>query len=274
MRQLSCEVAIIEAGTAGLSDPEVGEAALAILRREIPITLGVAVPGERVAGGAEITWTERSGRGGSQLFARVPVAAGGRPNLDGIGLERAGLAPGPHGVPAFDPATMRCGGSAIFLAGDVGADRPVLHEASDEGRIAGRNAATFPTVARYPRSVPLGVVYTDPEVARVGPGWAEPEPQRPAVASADLGESGRARAEGRNAGLIRLYAEPQGGRMIGPAAEHLGHLLAWSVQRGLTADDAGAALLPPDRGGDTPLGSAPPVRRAQDAPSGLAREQG
>lgn len=242
--RLGTAVQVFDSGehVAGLSDPAVGEAALAILRRELPITLGATVRGQRVAGGAEITWTERSGRGGFKVFERVLVAAGRKPNLDDLGLDKVGLAPGPHGVPAFDPATMRCGESAVFLAGDVGGDRPVLHEASDEGRIAGRNAATFPRVEPFPRSVPLNVVYTDPEIARVGPGWAELERETPAIASADFGESGRARVEGRNAGLIRLYAERGsgrmlGGQMIGPEAEHLAHLLAWSVQRGLTADD-------------------------------------
>ena len=42
--------------------------------------------------------------------------------------------------------TMQCGQSPIFIAGDASDDMPLLHEAADEGRIAGENAARFPDV--------------------------------------------------------------------------------------------------------------------------------
>ena len=48
-----------------------------------------------------------------------------------------------RGVPLFDRNTLRCGDSSIFIAGDVNNDVPLLHEAADEGRIAGENAATI-----------------------------------------------------------------------------------------------------------------------------------
>jgi dihydrolipoamide dehydrogenase len=52
-------------------------------------------------------------------------------------------------------------------------------------------------------------------------------------------DQGRSRVMGRNQGALQLYAQRGSGRllgaeMLGPAAEHLGHLLAWSVQRGDT----------------------------------------
>ena len=52
-------------------------------------------------------------------------------------------------------------------------------------------------------------------------------------------DQGRSRVIRKNAGLLHVYGERETGRflgaeMIGPAAEHLAHLLAWSVQRGDT----------------------------------------
>jgi dihydrolipoamide dehydrogenase len=52
-------------------------------------------------------------------------------------------------------------------------------------------------------------------------------------------DQGRSRVMGRNQGALHVYAELAaaaflGAEMLGPAAEHLGHLLAWSVQRGDT----------------------------------------
>ena len=44
-------------------------------------------------------------------------------------------------------------------------DRPLLHEAADSGRIAGDNAARWPDVHRRPRRAPLGIVFSDPQIA-------------------------------------------------------------------------------------------------------------
>jgi len=58
-----------------------------------------------------------------------------------------------------------------------------------------------------------------------------------AVGKVSFEDQGRSRVMLKNLGALHLYAERRSGRllgaeMLGPAAEHLGHLLAWSVQRG------------------------------------------
>ena len=67
------------------------------------------------------------------------VATGRTPNLDGLGLENAGIALDPKGVPLFDRTTLQCGTSGVFIAGDGSHGTPVQHEAVDEGTIAGEN---------------------------------------------------------------------------------------------------------------------------------------
>jgi dihydrolipoamide dehydrogenase len=59
------------------------------------------------------------------------------------------------------------------MAGDVNDDRPLLHEAADEGRIAGDNAGRWPDVRMRPRRAPLAVVFSEPQMALVGATHAE-----------------------------------------------------------------------------------------------------
>lgn len=242
--RLGVRVAVLDEGeaVAGLADPAVGEAARRLLGREVELVLGATLEAKRVDDGAALSWSTKGGERGSATFERMLAAAGRPPNFVGLDLGKAGIALDRHGVPDFDRATMRCGESAIFIAGDADRDRPVLHEAAEEGRIAGRNAARCPEVERSDRQVPLAIAYTDPEIAAIGARWGEIAHEA-AVGEADLSQSGRARAIGRDAGLLRVYGRRRdgkllGGAMIGPQVEHLAHLLAWCIQLGLTADEA------------------------------------
>ncbi len=127
------------------------------------------------------------------------------------------------------------------MAGDAADDRPLLHEAADEGRIAGDNAGRWPDLRLRPRRAPLAVVFSEPQMALVGATHAElvASGTEFEIGDVSFADQGRSRVMGRNQGALQVYAERGSGRLlgaelIGPAAEHLGHLLAWSVQRGDT----------------------------------------
>ena len=130
----------------------------------------------------------------------------------------------------------------MFLAGDATADVPVLHEAADEGKIAGENAVRWPRVVSRPRRSPLAITFTDPQIAMVGASFAELAREGdPIVGEVSFVDQGRARIMMQNRGVARVYADPTSGlflgaEMVGPRAEHLGHLLAWAHQLGLTVD--------------------------------------
>lgn len=241
--RLGVRVTVFDSGgsVGGLSDPRVAAAARDSIGRELDLVLGADVSAERAGSAARLAWTTRDDGAGEAEFARVLVAAGRPPALDGLDLDRAELALGPKGVPVFDAGTLRCGDGAVYIAGDAAADRPVLHEAAFEGTVAGRNAARHPHPRPSERMARLAVTYTEPEIAVVGGGWRALEARDPAVSEVDLSRSGRARVMARNAGLLRLYADRQDGRLLGaemagPEAEHIGHLLAWAVQAGMTVD--------------------------------------
>lgn len=171
----------------------------------------------------------------------VLAATGRSPNVRGLGLEQTGIALDPRGVPHFDRCTLQCGDSHIFIAGDANADQPLLHEAADEGRIAGENAARFPAVASAARRTPLAVVFSDPQMAVVGEPFSRLDPGRTVTGTVSFEDQGRARVMLRNQGLLHVYVDVESGlllgaEMIGPDAEHIAHLLAWVIQLGQTVD--------------------------------------
>jgi dihydrolipoamide dehydrogenase len=172
-------------------------------------------------------------------YESVLAAVGRVPALKGLDLQNTGLRLDTRGIPVFDPQTMRCGDSNIFLAGDADGFRQLLHEAADEGDIAGKNAALFPQIMAQPRQVPLGIVFTDPQMATVGKSFAELRPAAFVTGAADFSHQPRARIMGKNRGLIHVYVEQATGLLLGaelicPAAEHLAHLLALAIRRQLT----------------------------------------
>ena len=227
-----------------LRDPQVRAAAGAALRAELDLHTPYTLE-DLHAGGDGVVMryrgedqVERTG-----TWSRVLLAAGRRPNLLGLELERAGVRFDAHGQPQeFDEHSLRVGTTSVFLAGDISNLRPLLHEAADEGHIAGENAARLPDgVAGGIRRARLSVVFTDPGLAVVGDGCCPRETH--AMGEVDWTRQGRARVLRKNVGLTRIYATRSDGVLRGaelacPGAEHMAHLLAWSVQQGLTVDQA------------------------------------
>jgi dihydrolipoamide dehydrogenase len=226
-----------------VTDPVVRDAAVKAFAHEVVLDADAHVSRvERVGDEVEIDFVGPDGAKRCERFEYVLAATGRTPNVDKLGLESAGVAVEGHRLPQFDPYTMQAApGSAVFIAGDVANDAPLLHEAADEGRIAGENAARFPDVKPGFRRAPLGVVFTDPQIAIVGGGYAHLQAHALATGEVSFEDQGRSRVMLRNYGHLRVYGDPRTGRfvgaeMVGPDAEHIGHLLAWSLQAGLTVE--------------------------------------
>jgi dihydrolipoamide dehydrogenase len=224
-----------------LSDPAINAEAHRILASNFKVSADSAITAvRRTEAGVEIHYLEE-GAEKTEQFDYLLAATGRRPKLKKLKLENAGLNLDKSGIPAFELTTGQVEDSHIFIAGDVSNAHPLLHEAADDGRIAGHNAAHFPDVVVRPRRAPLSIVFTDPQIALAGARYAELKTSGIdfAIGEASFAEQGRARVIGKNKGLIHVYGEKYTGRflgaeMIGPAAEHIGHLLAWSVQQQLT----------------------------------------
>lgn len=222
------------------SDPAVRDYAAAQFSREFFLDADAKVSSvQRVADGVEVLFSDRDGGSRRIVVDHVIATTGRAPNVRGIGLELAGVELDGRGVPVFDRRTLQCGRSSIFIAGDANNDLPLLHEASDEGRIAGDNAARFPDVRPGLRRTPLAVVFTDPQLATIGERFSALDPDAVVTGEVSFENQGRARVMLRNRGLLHVYADIATGRvlgaeMIGPDAEHIAHLLAWGVQSEMT----------------------------------------
>ena len=238
MARLGVAVTLFDEGKAiaGIEDEGISGKVKSVLEREFDIHLDVQIEADSNDGQAVLSWSGSSS--GKGTFDNLLVAAGRPPSLTTLALEAAGIALDEHGTPIFDPETMRCGESAIFIAGDADADRALLHEASNEGAIAGANAATYPDVRKARRWVPLSIMFTEPPLAVLGRKAVDD----PIVGTADYADQGRAVVEAQTDGLAQILAAPRDGRLLGatlfcPGADHIGHLLAWSIETGVTADE-------------------------------------
>jgi len=228
-------------GIAGLSDPAVRDEAKRIIGAEMATSLDARdVRIERDGELVVVHFTD-DGRARSESFDYLLAATGRISNVDALGLENSGLQLDARGVPVFDRQSMQAGASHIFVAGDAGSDMPVLHEAADEGHLAGKNAAGFPSVFKHTRRTSLGIVFCDPQAAFAGQRHAQLIASGVdfAIGEVSFAGQGRSRVMLVNEGLLRVYGEQGSGlllgaEMFGPDNEHLAHLLAWAIQMRLT----------------------------------------
>ncbi|MCW8907947.1 MAG: FAD-dependent oxidoreductase, partial [Sedimenticola sp.] len=177
----------------------------------------------------------------SVVVDKVLASLGRRPNLDNMQIENSGIELDDRGIPHYDRQTMQIGDSHIFLAGDVNGERPLLHEAGDEGRIAGHNASSD-SIQAFRRKTPLSINFVDPNICHIGKRWSELDADQVAVGEVNLAPVGRALIMGKNKGIIRVYADKQSGLLLGSEmictkGENLAHLLAWCIEQEMTVGD-------------------------------------
>ncbi len=240
---LGIEVAAVSAHPllGGLSDPEVSACAEQFLREKMQLVLNARAELQRTDKGLRVT-------AGGQSFEvdKAFIAVGRCANLDALGLESCGVKGEGEPIKDYHCETMQVKEEPLFIAGDVKLGRAVLHEASDEGRIAGRGAlrlAAGETPEHYRRRVPLQICYTHPELCIAGARWDRLDHQAIVVGEASFADQGRAKAMGENHGILRIYAGRKTGQLVGaelcsPAGEHLSHLIACMIDAQMTAAEA------------------------------------
>ncbi|THU04522.1 dihydrolipoyl dehydrogenase [Lampropedia puyangensis] len=229
-----------------LTDPEVLSQAQALTQTLLPTAFNSQLHHARLTTeGVELQYsTLGESENHTDTFDYLLWATGRSPNLAALNLAAAGVDIDQRGMPQVDPLTRQIPGHPIFMAGDVHGQRPLLHEATDDGYAAGHNAASWPKVQAYPLRASLGIVFSHPQITMVGQSHRALTDAGTAFARSiqPFANQGRARVDGQNTGTLALYAEHKTGRflgaeMLGPAAEHLGHLLAWALQQKQTVED-------------------------------------
>ncbi|GAA3925519.1 dihydrolipoyl dehydrogenase [Litoribacillus peritrichatus] len=248
MKRLGVEVHMFGAGgkVGPITDPVVHEYAEKTFAEEFYLDPKANVSSiQRVDDGVEIQFTDKQGNEQTILVNYLVAATGRRTNTDNLAIENAALDLDAFGVPVADPRTMQTSQSHIFIAGDVSNQLPLLHEAADQGKIAGDNAGAYPDIKPGLRRSPISVVFSDPQIMMVGSTYQQLAEQIKAgdVVTGDVSfeNQGRSRVMLKNKGVLRIYAEKAtgqllGAEMIGPSAENIAHLLAWAHQQAMTID--------------------------------------
>jgi dihydrolipoamide dehydrogenase len=230
------------------TDEAVKEYAYQTFRKEFFLDIDSNVKEmKREEDGALITFVNEEGKDEQIKVDYVLAATGRRPNVDKIGLENLTIDLDERGVPVADPYTMQTSIPHIFIAGDASNQIPLLHEAADQGRIAGANAGAYPDIRAGLRRSLLSVVFSDPQLAIVGETKRDIEQRLGTCGCFEIGtvsfeNQGRSRVMLKNKGKLHVYGAHGTGRflgaeMIGPDAEHVAHLLAWAHQKQMTVSE-------------------------------------
>lgn len=219
---------------AGIADDEVLAAFRPLLARELTMHLGGRASLEQAGDYLRVI-----GAGGEFEADAVLAAMGRQPNIEGLGLESLGVPLNDRGMPEIDPTTLRIGDLPVFLVGDANSQRPLLHEAADEGYIASQFAAPGADPQGFCRRTPLSVVFCSPQVAHVGQDMTGVPESQTVSGSADFASQGRIRITGKAAGILKVHADAQTGKLLAadmciPYAEHLAHLLALAIEQSMT----------------------------------------
>ncbi|MDA0149446.1 dihydrolipoyl dehydrogenase [Vibrio sp. LaRot3] len=238
-----------------LTDPEVMAYATKAFQEEFYLDPDVKVESmKRVAASnnsekesVEIQFINHDGELETFNADYVLAATGRRPNVDKLAIENTSMELDERGVPTADYYTLQTSVRNIFIAGDASNQIPLLHEAADQGRIAGDNAGRYPDIRAGLRRTPISAVFSDPQIAMVGETRKQIETRLGQCGCFATGEvsfenQGRSRVMLRNKGLLHVYGEQGTGRflgaeMMGPNAEHLAHLLAWAHQNKMTVSE-------------------------------------
>jgi dihydrolipoamide dehydrogenase len=182
----------------------------------------------------------------AQVYDRVLVSIGRRPNGKLIGAENAGVAVDERGFIAVDKQ-MRTNVPHIFAIGDIVGQPMLAHKATHEGKVAAEVIAGHKT--EFVASVIPSVAYTDPEIAWVG--MTETEAKAKGIeiekASFPWAASGRAISVARTEGLTKLIFDKTTHRVIGAGivGVNAGELLAEAVlaiEMGADAHDIGLTI--------------------------------
>ena len=218
---------------AGITDPEVAAAAIAYFGREMEMWFGASAELKSAPSGIEVAC-----QGKKLVVERALAALGRRPRLDGLDLAACGMILNERGLPTVDPATLQTNVPRVFLAGDANGDRSLMHEAADEGAIAGFNAASTSNTS-FRRRTPLAIAFTRPDIATIGARFDQLDMRDVIIGTAHTAGNARSRVLHGEGGLLRVYADSTSGRLLGASilaidGEHLAHLLAWAIARGET----------------------------------------
>ncbi|QTN36098.1 dihydrolipoyl dehydrogenase [Cognatishimia activa] len=198
--------------------------------------------------GLKVTFEDDKGEVTTDVFDKLLVSVGRRPNGAKINAAAAGVAVDERGFIAVD-SQQRTGQAHIFAIGDVVGQPMLAHKAVHEGKVAAEVAAGHKR--HFDARVIPSVAYTDPEVAWVGvtENQAKAEGIKVGKGSFPWAASGRSLSLGRSEGITKLIFDHEtdrviGAGIVGPNAGDLIAEVALAIEMGSDATDLGHTIHP------------------------------
>ena len=182
---------------------------------------------ERTAAGTAIVF-EKDGEKREVSVDAILVGAGRAPNIEGLGLEAAGVeSVERRGITVDD--RLRTTNPRVYAAGDVCMEHKFTHAADAAARIVLQNAL-FPGPRRKLSALTMPwCTYTDPEVAHVG--LSESAAARRGIEIAtftrSFAEVDRAIADGEEDGFVKIHVKRGSDKILGATivARHAGEMI-------------------------------------------------
>ena len=198
--------------------------------------------------GLKVTFEDSQGETFNEVFDKVLVSIGRRPNSEDLGLESTKVVVNERGFVEIDPQ-RRTAEPAIFCIGDVAGDPMLAHKATHEAFVAVDAIAGQKRIFDA-RAIPA-VVFTDPEVAWTGLTEEEAgaEGAEVKIAKFPWAASGRATTLGRNDGITKIIADPATERVLGVGITgvNAGDMIAeatLAIEMGATVTDLALTIHP------------------------------
>jgi dihydrolipoamide dehydrogenase len=200
------------------------------------------------AGGIRVSFDGPGAKEKDQLFDKVLVSVGRKPNSEIPGLDKTQVVVGPRGFIQVNQQ-RQTHDPVIYAIGDVVGEPMLAHKASHEGRTAAEAIAGHKVVFE-PNAIPA-VVFTDPEIAWCGltESQAQNENREIKVAKFPWAASGRAMTIDRTEGMTKIIFDPKTERVLGVGivGAGAGELIAegvLAVEMAATATDLALSIHP------------------------------
>ncbi|MFQ5877454.1 MAG: mercuric reductase [Acidobacteriota bacterium] len=243
----------------------------AMVRDGVDLRLGLRILSVERRADERVVHYERDGRRESVAGDRLLVAAGRAPNVEGLGLEAAGVRHGPGGVGVDD--RLRTTNPKVYAVGDVCSRHRFTHAADAHARLVVQNALFFGR-GRVSALVMPWCTFTSPEIAHVG------MYERDALAAGYAVETitwsiehlDRAVLDGADEGLVRVHLKKGTDRILGATlvAEHAGDMigeLALAITAGVGLGKIGRTIHPYPTQGEATRKVADAWRRTKLTPT-------
>jgi pyruvate/2-oxoglutarate dehydrogenase complex dihydrolipoamide dehydrogenase (E3) component len=242
-QRLGSQVTIVAPRLLPQDDPEAANVLERVFGREgVRLVRGRAASVRHEVNAVVVTSDDGCEARGETLL----VAAGRQPNVDGLGLDRAGVVHSSRGIPVDD--RLRTNVPHIYAAGDVVGGEQFSHVAGWQAFEATRNALLPGSASGRPNPLPW-VTFTDPEVAQVGATEASARQQlgdAVHVTRWNLSQIDRAKCDDDEDGFIKLMSDARGtligATIVAARAGELSGEVSLAIAKRLTVGDVATAV--------------------------------